>query len=135
MKTILSSTVWASRGAVLLLGLTVILATFAFAAPAEPATPARTILTIMAQGTDLSGKVKSMRKSCLGGRNIKLYRQRGAEQKPSTDDLIATDTSERQGNIGVWSTGNTGMTGKFYVRTAKKPGCKAGASKTIRVSH
>jgi len=133
MKAIFTRTIWVGRGTVFLVGLAVILATFAFAAPAWPAPPAETILTIKADGTDLSGKVQSPRKKCLGGRNIKLYKQLGSAQNPSTDDLVGSDTSERQGNVGVWSTGNTGMTGKFYVRTGKTPGCKADASKTITV--
>ena len=112
----------------------VALATVAFAAPAW-AGPAKTTLTIRAQGLDLSGTVQSAKGSCLGNRNIKLYKQKGRNQNPGADDLIATDTSERQGNRGVWSTGNTGMSGKFYVRTGKVPGCTGAASKTIRASN
>ncbi len=116
--------------AILFLGA-VVLATVAFAAPAW-AGPAKTTLTIRAQGLDLSGTVQSSKGSCLGDRNVKLYKQKGKEQRPNTDTLIATDTSERQGNHGEWSTGNTGMSGKFYVRTGKVPGCTAATSKTIR---
>ena len=107
--------------------------TVAFAAPAWAA-PAKTTLTIKAQGLDLSGTVQSSKGSCLGDRNIKLYKQKGKEQRPGSDTLIATDTSERQGNRGEWSTGNTGIRGKFYVRTGKVPGCTGAASKTIRAS-
>ena len=107
--------------------------TVAFAAPAW-AGPAKTTLTIKAQGLDLSGTVQSSKGSCLGDRNIKLYKQKGKEQRPGSDALIATDTSERQGSRGVWSTGNTGMRGEFYVRTGKVPGCTGATSKTIRAS-
>jgi len=117
--------------AILFLGA-LVLATLALAAPALAAGPAKTTLTIRAQGLDLSGTVQSSRLSCLGDRNIKLYKQRGKEQNPRTDQLIGTDTSERQGDHGKWSTGNTGMRGKFYVRTGKVPGCTGAASKTIR---
>lgn len=112
----------------------VALVTVAFAAPAWAA-PAKTTLTIKAQGLDLSGTVQSSKGSCLGDRNIKLYKQKGREQRPGADALIATDTSERQGNRGEWSTGNTGMSGKFYARTGKVPGCTAATSKTIRASN
>ena len=112
----------------------VALALLALAGPASAAGPAKTTLTIRAQGTDLSGTVQSTRGSCLGDRNIKLYKQKGKEQRPGSDTLVATDTSERQGNRGEWSTGNTGMRGKFYVRTGKVPGCTGAASKTIRAS-
>ena len=102
------------------------------AGPASGAGPAKTTLHLRAQGTDLSGTVQSRRGSCLGDRNIRLYRQKGKEQRPGSDTLVATDTSERQGDHGEWSTGNTGMRGKFYVRPGKVPGCTAAASKTIR---
>jgi len=110
----------------------VALALMALAGPASAAGPAKTTLTIKAQGLDLSGTVQSSRGSCLGDRNIKLYKQKGKEQRPGSDTLVATDTSERQGDHGEWSTGNTGMRGKFYVRTGKVPGCTAATSKTIR---
>lgn len=108
------------------------LAALALADPAQSATPAKTTLTIRAQGLDLSGTVQSQRLRCVGNRTVRLYKQRGAAPNPSADILIATDTSERQGNRGVWSTGNTGMSGRFYVRTARVPGCTAAVSKTIR---
>jgi hypothetical protein len=110
----------------------VVLALMALAGPASAAGPAKTTLTIKAQGLDLSGTVQSSRGSCLGNRNIKLYKQKGKEQRPGSDTLVGTDTSERQGDHGEWSTGNTGMRGKFYVRTGKVPGCTAATSKTIR---
>ena len=116
---------------VLFLGA-VALALMALAGPASAADPAKTTLTIRAQGLDLSGTVESSRGSCLGDRNIKLYKQKGKEQRPGSDTLVGTDTSERQGDHGEWSTGNTGLRGKFYVRTGKVPGCTAAASKTIR---
>lgn len=114
--------------------MAVAVAAVAFSAPAlSAAKPAKTVLTIRAQGTDLSGTVRSQRLRCLGNRAVRLYKQQGRQQKPRFDTLIATDTSERRGKIGVWSTGNTGMTGKFYVRTGKVAGCRAGFSKTILV--
>lgn len=118
---------------VVLAALAALLATLLLAAPAWSAGLAKTTLTIRADGTDLSGKVFSPKASCLGNRQVKLYKQEGAEQRPGTDTLVATDTSERQGDRGVWSTGNTGMTGKFYARTGKTSECRADASETIRV--
>jgi hypothetical protein len=110
------------------------LATLALTASAQAIVRAPTTLTIRADGLDLSGKVKSPRLSCLGGRNIRLYKQVGTEQNPSVDKRIATDTSERVGDHGEWSTGNTGIAGKFYVRTGRTTACKAGSSGTIRAS-
>ena len=117
--------------AILFLGA-IALAILALSTPASAAGAAKTTLTIKAQGLDLSGTVQSSRGSCLGDRNVKLYKQKVQEQRPNTDTLVATDTSERQGDHGEWSTGNTGMRGKFYVRTGKVPGCTAATSKTIR---
>src|SRR5829696_4178739 len=110
------------------------LATLAIAASAQAIVRAPTTLTIRADGLDLSGKVKSPRLSCLGGRTIRLYKQVGAVQNPSVDKRIATDTSERVGDHGEWSTGNTGMAGKFYVRTGRTTACKADSSDTLRAS-
>ncbi|MGI9049109.1 MAG: hypothetical protein ACR2GU_07025 [Rubrobacteraceae bacterium] len=118
----------------LLFLVAICLATLAFTASARASGPAPTYLTIRAEGVDLSGKVKSPRLRCVGNRKIRLYKQLGTEQKPSSDLLVATDISERHGDYGVWSTGNTGISGKFYVRTSKVLGCRAGASKTIRAS-
>ena len=117
--------------AILFLGA-IALAILALSTPASAAGAAKTTLTIEAQRLDLSGTVQSSRGSCLGDRDVKLYKQKGQEQRPNTDTLVATDTSERQGDHGEWSTGNTGMRGKFYVRTGKVPGCTAATSKTIR---
>jgi hypothetical protein len=127
-------------GRVLILALLIVaaicLATLALTASARAIvrTPrAPTTLTIKANGLDLSGKVKSPRLRCLGGRTISLFKQVGRKQNPRVDTRIATDTSERQGDIGVWSTGNTGIAGKLYVRTGRTPACRADISPTIRV--
>lgn len=112
-----------------------VLATLALADPAQSAGPAKTTLTIRAQGLDLSGTVQSTRLRCVGNRTIRLYKQQGRKQNPKADTLIAMDTSERQGNRGVWSTGNTGISGRFYVRTGKVSGCTAAVSRTIRATN
>jgi hypothetical protein len=98
---------------------------------AGAATKARTTLTIQAEGIDLSGTVKSSKLSCLGNRNVKVYKQVGTAQNPKTDPIVASDTSERVGDHGVWSTGNTGISGKFYARTASTLACTGATSNTI----
>ena len=71
---------------------------------------------------------------CADNRRVKVYRQRGNEQNPGREDVVASDTSELQGNHGAWSIGNPGLSsGKYYARAGKKPGCKADASKTIQI--
>ncbi len=97
----------------------------------KAATRAGTTVTIQAEGVDLFGKVKSTKLSCLGNRTVMVYKQKGTSQSPATDPKIASDTSERQGDVGVWSVGNTGMEGKFYARTGATLECKADSSPTI----
>jgi hypothetical protein len=98
---------------------------------AGAATKAGTTVTIQAEGVDLFGKIKSPKLSCLGDRMVKVYKQKGSEQSPATDPVIASDTSERVGDHGEWSVGNTGMEGKFYARTRATLECKADTSPTI----
>ncbi len=100
------------------------------------AKPAKTKVTIQVDnGYDFHGTVKSRKlRRCAKDREITLFKQLGPTQDPTVDAVIAYDTSELQGKRGVWSTGNTGGgAGKFYARAAKKPGCKAGSSRTVEV--
>jgi hypothetical protein len=94
---------------------------------------AKTKVTINEQNGDFSGKVKSPRlNKCADNRKVKLYKQRGPNQNPGREEVVATDTSELQGNHGEWSTGNSGLSGKFYARARKTPDCKADSSRTVR---
>ncbi len=94
---------------------------------------AKTKVTFHAQNGDFYGKVKSPRlNKCADNRKVKVYRQEGNEQNPRDEEVVASDISELNGNHGEWSTGNTGLSGKFYARAGKTPDCKADASKTKR---
>ena len=95
---------------------------------------AKTRVTIHANG-EVYGKVKSPRvNKCADNRRVKVYKQRGSEQNPRTEEVVGRDTSERVGDHGEWNIGNPGLSnGKYYARAGKKPGCKADASKTIRI--
>jgi hypothetical protein len=60
--------------------------------------------------------------------------QLGDQQDPPNDDRIATDTSERVGDRGQWSVGNTGeRDGFFYARVARSEGCRGDRSRTIEL--
>lgn len=97
-------------------------------------TRAETTVSIRAQGTDLSGFVDSPRpRRCADGRTIVLYKQLGTEQDPRNDDRIASDTAELVGDRYQWSTGNTGVYGRFYARARPTPDCRPDNSRTIRV--
>jgi len=96
-------------------------------------TRAKTTVTIQVQNGDFSGTVDSPKpKLCANGRKIVLFKQVGSEQDPSMDQKVAMDTASLNGNEYEWSTGNTGLFGKFYARAGKTPDCKADNSDTVR---
>ena len=92
---------------------------------------ADTTVTIKAEGTDLSGLVKSPRpRKCAQGRKVVVWKQKGA--RGGGDDVrFASDIASKQGTVYRWSTGNTGTEGRFYARVRHIPGCKADSSRTI----
>ena len=93
---------------------------------------AKTRVTIRGPEGDFHGKIFSPRTRCLGGRNVIVYKLRGNGYDPAHDKRIASDTSERVGDHGVWSVGNTGAKhGDYYALATKKAGCKRGFSKVI----
>jgi hypothetical protein len=96
------------------------------AADAAAAAPAGVTVTITAEGTDMSGVVKSSRPAqCAANRTVKVFKLVDGEPH-----LWASDTSS---DTGEWSTGNTGTPGRFFAKVGKKPGCKGDVSPTIRV--
>lgn len=96
-------------------------------------TPARTTVTIQAEGTDLSGLVKSPRPQlCAADRTVIVIRQRGA-RGGGDDERFASDSASRNGDVYQWSTGNTGTSGRFYARVRAIEGCRGDTSPTIRV--
>jgi hypothetical protein len=96
-------------------------------------TRAKTTVTIRVEGRDFSGTVKSPRPGrCADGRRIVLLRQVSGEQRPSTDPVIASDTASLNGGRYEWSTGNTGVDGRFYARARRTNRCKADSSRTLR---
>jgi hypothetical protein len=102
------------------------------AGTASTATPTK--VTIKGPQGDFEGRIRSEDPNCLGDRKVTVFRQKGKEQDLSTDQRIASDTSDVNGNHGEWSVGNTGQkNGRFYARAAKAPGCKAGSSPTIKL--
>ena len=45
-----------------------------------------------------------------------------------------SDTSEQQGDVGVWSMGNTGLRdGFFYAKTGATPDCRGDRSKVLHL--
>lgn len=94
---------------------------------------AETKVTIKAQNGDFSGTVSSSKPGkCANNRMIWVYRQKGKSQNPSVDDKVASDTASFSSGRYEWSTGNTGLSGKFYARAGKTSGCQADTSKTVK---
>ena len=97
------------------------------------ATRAPTTVTIVADGTDLSGRVVSPKpKKCAAGRKVIVFEQIGS-RGGGDDEKLASDTAEKQGQDYVWSTGNTGTSGKFYAKVKRTPSCRKDTSQTITV--
>src|SRR6266516_2678235 len=92
-----------------------------FPAPATASGRAGTTVTIKYNGDGFQGKVKSTRASCIANRTVKVYKQRGSVQDPSTDQKLYTDTSD---STGRWDTGTSGQVhGKFYARARGTTRC------------
>lgn len=90
---------------------------------------ASTKVTIKVEGSgDFLGYVKSSKpKQCADGRKITLFRKR-----KSGDEKVASDTASKNGDRYQWSTGNTGLKGRFYARARKTEKCKGATSKTVK---
>lgn len=103
----------------------------ALSVPAADAARAKAdvTVTITAEGTDMSGVVKSPRPGlCAADRTVKVFKVIDGEPH-----LFASDTTDLQGGQYVWSTGNTGMPGRFFAKVGGKAGCQSDVSPTIRV--
>ena len=85
---------------------------------------------------DVHGKVLSERASCQYNRTVIVFKQKGNSQDPSKDEKVGSDTSERSGDVGVWSIGNPGLkSGKYYAKAKGNDKCAAGFSKTVKFNH
>jgi glycine cleavage system aminomethyltransferase T len=91
---------------------------------------AKTTVTIKEDAPgDFRGKVKSSKAKCVDGRKVVVFKQKGSDPEPRSDEKIATDTADADGR---WSVGNTGdKGGKHYAKAPRRPGCKADLSPTI----
>jgi len=93
---------------------------------------ADTKVTIHGANGDFQGRVLSDRQRCLGGRKVVVYKQKHDAQDPANDNKIGSDTTERHGDHGDWSIGNSGFrNGKFYAKVTRTDGCKGDFSRTI----
>jgi hypothetical protein len=96
------------------------------------ASTARTTVTIKGPDGDFHGKIKSEDPACLGDRLVRLYMSDSADGP--FERTGNSDTSEQQGNVGVWSMGNTGLRdGFFYAKAQATAGCRGGKSRVLEL--
>jgi hypothetical protein len=99
---------------------------------ATAGTAARTIVTIQGPDGDFQGKIRSQDPGCLGDRLVRLFMSDSADGP--FERTGNSDTSEQQGNVGVWSLGNTGLRdGFFYAKAKATPGCRGGRSRVLEL--
>jgi len=108
-------------------------AVMTFGGFANAGTLADSTVTIKAQSGDFSGTISSSRPMrCAQDRKVVVFKQAGANQDPSQDDRVASDTASLSGDRYEWSTGNTGVYGKVYARVGRTEHCRADTSRTVR---
>ncbi len=99
-------------------------------AQAAHARAAAVTVTITADGTDMSGEVRSARPArCAAERTVNLFRLVRGEPH-----LWVSDTTSLVAGRWVWSSGNTGTEGRFFAKVPAKPGCRGDVSPAIRVT-
>jgi hypothetical protein len=118
----------------LIAGVLTLLTTGAVASEVSAAPPpANSTVTIRAQGTDLSGQVRSPSpERCARHRLVVVMKQIGP-RGGGNDIRFASDGTELQNGAYRWSTGNTGTPGRFYAKVFKNARCKGATSPTIQV--
>ena len=103
---------------------------FAQTAPAAPR--ADVTVTIDSEGTDIFGTLKSPKRVCKANREVRLMKVIGS-RGGGDDSHFANDTTDLQGGVWRWATGQLGTEGRFYAKVKRTADCKADDSRTIRV--
>ena len=123
-----------ARKLVLAVVVVALVGAFALASLAVARGRADSKVTIHGDNGDFQGRVLSERQSCLGGRKVVVYKQKGNVQKPGDDKKIGSDLTERHGDHGDWSIGNSGFrNGDFYAHVTRTDACKGDFSRTISI--
>jgi hypothetical protein len=103
-----------------------------FTGLATAGTEAKTKVTIKGPNGDFHGKIKSEDDGCVGDRVVLLFMSESADGP--FERTGNSDTSEQQGDVGVWSMGNTGLRdGFFYAKAKKTPDCSGGKSRVLEL--
>jgi len=97
-------------------------------------TRARTTVTIQGPNGDFEGTVRSRDPGCRGDRIVRLFMATSANGPFERTGNM--DTTEVQGNVGVWSMGNTGhRDGFFQARAKRTESCRAGRSPILELDN
>ena len=98
----------------------------AFAGAVSGNQGAQTQITIAPYEKGLIGTLSSPAERCAKDRNVKVFRQKGEQQKPKTDKVIdKTSTLERRG-LSQWSVKKGTSGGQFYAKAAEAQRLPAG---------
>lgn len=105
------------------------LALGALAGTAGASGKAPTKVLIEAESGGFHGTVKSPNPGCRNERLVLVFKQLGPRQHPATDQRVAMDTTEENGE---WDLGNPGLHfGRYYARATATPYCRAANSITL----
>ena len=85
----------------------------------------------------LHGTIFSKKMICWNHRTIRVHKQQGSSQHPSTDPVVATTTSFRADShdFGAWklSKAQEPHPGFYYAQAVKTTACRMGLSRTIHL--
>jgi len=98
---------------------------------ATAAAPARSTVTIQAEGVELSGTLTSTREECIEGRKVLVFKQVGRRGGGDDVRMFSDVVSLTDEGVGEWSTGNTGIEGRFYAKVRTTSQCKVDLSPTV----
>jgi hypothetical protein len=107
------------------LAVALILAAALTASPA--AASYGTTVVISLKTPAFHGKLKSSRSSCVGGRTVKLFRQ-----KAGPDRLLGTDGSNAKGKWAI-PIGRLRSGASYYAKATAKGSCRAAKSKVLNI--
>lgn len=111
----------------LLVALTVACATAMMAMPATGAAAFKTKIIVSIKFPAFHGKLTSPRQSCLGNRQVKMYRERNGKKV-----LLGRDRSNAKGKWAI-PVGKKLTAGAYYATVAKTQKCKGDKSSVLPI--
>jgi hypothetical protein len=95
---------------------------------------AKATTTVKMFGPDqVYGSIHSPSKHCVGGRTVKIFKEKGSTPNPSVDTYTKNHTTSA--SDGSWDMGTLGLRhGRYYALATKTTACKRGISNVV-VAH